>query len=249
MIGSPLEQFTLISLLPLHVGNIYFSFTNSSFFMLLSTGLFVFLLFFVTERGGFLVPSRWQSIVEMMYEFVLNAVEEQIGEKGKKYFPLLFTIFTFVLAGNLLGMVPYGFTTTSHLIVTFSLALAMFIGITIIGFHIHGMHFFSMLLPPGAPLGLAPFLVMIELVSYCFRPISLGVRLFVNMMAGHTLVKILCGFSWTMLFVGGVVSVAAIFPFVVVFAITFLEMGVACIQAYVFTILMCIYLRDAIYLH
>jgi len=191
---SPLEQFTIISLIPMHIGNFYFSFTNSSLFMFLSTGLFMLLCMLVTVRGGTLIPTPWQSFVEMIYEFVVSLVSEQIGEKGKQYFPMLFTLFAFLLCSNLIGMIPYSFTTTSHFIVTFGLSVSVFIAVTIIGFQIHGLHFFSFLLPPGAPLALAPFLVVIELVSYGFRAISLGVRLFANMMAGHTLVKILSGF-------------------------------------------------------
>jgi F-type H+-transporting ATPase subunit a len=133
--------------------------------------------------------------------------------------------------------------------VTFGLSLSLFIGVTIVGFQVHGLHFFSFLLPKGAPLVLAPLLVVLELVSYCFRAVSLGVRLFANMMAGHTLVKILSGFAWTMLSVGGSLAVASVIPFTIVFALTGLEIGVACLQAYVFTILTCIYLNDAINLH
>jgi len=246
---SPLEQFNLITILPLHIGNFYFSFTNSSLFMLLSVGIFLALLKAVMHEGGFLVPTRWQSVVEMIYEFVLNLVQEQIGPAGRKYFPILFTTFSFLLCSNLIGMIPYSFTTTSHFVVTFGLSVSLFIGVTIIGFQHHGLHFFSFLLPPGAPLALAPFLVVMELVSYCFRAISLGVRLFANMMAGHTLVKILAGFSWTMMSLGGIVAIAGLVPFGVVFALTFLEIGVACLQAYVFTILTCIYINDAIHLH
>jgi F-type H+-transporting ATPase subunit a len=246
---SPLEQFTIISIIPMHLGNFYFSFTNSSLFMLLSTGLFLALFSLVTVKGGTLVPTPWQSFVEMIYEFVVSLVSEQVGQKGKKYFPVIFTIFTFLLFSNLIGMIPYSFTTTSHFLVTFGLSVSIFIAVTIIGFQIHGLHFFSFLLPPGAPLILAPFLVVIELVSYCFRAISLGVRLFANMMAGHTLVKILSGFAWSMLSLGGVMKLAASIPFLVVFALMFLEVGVACLQAYVFTILSCIYLNDAIHLH
>ena len=248
-LSSPLEQFAIISLIPFHIGNFYFSFTNSSLFMLLTTGFFLLLCYFVTQNGGKLVPTRWQSFVEMIFEFVSNLVEEQVGSKGKQYFPLIFTLFTFLLFSNLIGMIPYSFTTTSHLIITFSLSVSVFIAVTIIGFQIHGIHFFSFLRPPGAPLALAPFLVVIELVSYSFRAISLGVRLFANMMAGHTLVKILSGFAWTMLSVGGIMYIVSFIPFLVVFALTFLEVGVACLQAYVFTILTCIYLNDAIHLH
>jgi F-type H+-transporting ATPase subunit a len=249
MIYSPLEQFNLIALIPFSIGPYYFSFTNSSLFMLLPTAIFLGLFSMVVINGGFLIPGRWQSLYEMIYEFVINLVEEQIGQAGKTYFPLIFTTFAFLLCSNLIGMIPYSFTTTSHLVVTFSLSFSIFVAMTIIGFQVHGIHFFSFLLPPGAPLILAPFLVVIELVSYMFRGISLGVRLFANMMAGHTLVKILSGFSWTMMSAGGILMVASLIPLAVVFALTFLEIGVACLQAYVFTILMCIYLNDVIHLH
>ena len=223
MYFTPLEQFSIASIIPIKIGNMYLSFTNSSLFLFLTVGL-VFVLFqMVTQNGGFLIPSRWQSLVEMIYEFVTSLVEEQIGKKGRKFFPLIFTLFVFLLFSNLIGMIPYSFTATSHLVVTFGLSLSLFIGVTIVGFQIHGLHFFSFLLPKGAPLLLAPLLVVLELVSYCFRAISLGVRLFANMMAGHTLVKILSGFAWTMLSVGGVLAVASIIPFGVVFSLTGLE--------------------------
>lgn len=246
---SPLEQFSIISLIPFHIGNLYFSFTNSSLFLLLTISFLAVLFYMVTRNGGFLVATRWQSFIEMIYEFVVGLVDSQIGEKGRKFFPLIFTIFVFLLFTNLIGMVPYSFTATSHLVVTFGLSVSLFIGITIVGFQTHGIHFFSFLLPKGAPLALAPLLVVLELVSYCFRAVSLGVRLFANMMAGHTLVKILSGFAWTMLSVGGVLTLASSIPFAIVFALTGLEIGVACLQAYVFTILTCIYLNDAINLH
>ena len=249
MIFTPLEQFSIISLIPFHFQNIYLSFTNSSLYLMLTSVLIFTLFFLVTKNQGYLVASRWQSVVEMIYEFVVSLVSEQIGAKGEKYFPLIFTTFVFLLFTNLIGMIPYSFTATSHFLVTFGLSLSIFIGITIVGFQTHGLHFFSFLLPKGAPLALAPLLVVLELVSYCFRAISLGVRLFANMMAGHTLVKILSGFSWTMLSVGGLLQIASVLPFTVVFALTGLEIGVACLQAYVFTILTCIYLNDAINLH
>jgi F-type H+-transporting ATPase subunit a len=249
MIYTPLEQFSIISLIPIRFGQYHVSFTNSSLYLLLATGLAVLLFSFVTHHGGFLVPSRWQSLVEMLYEFVVSLVDEQIGAKGRRYFPLIFTTFVFLLFTNLIGMIPYSFTATSHMVVTFGLSLSLFVGITIVGFQIHGVHFFSFLLPKGAPLMLAPLLVVLELVSYSFRAVSLGVRLFANMMAGHTLVKILSGFAWTMFSVGGVLAAASVIPFAIVFALTGLEIGVACLQAYVFTILTCIYLNDAINLH
>jgi len=249
MVGSPLEQFTLITYLPIHFGTLYFSFTNSSLFMSLSVGIFLTVLWLVTQGGGRFVPTRWQSVAESLYEFADTLVREQIGPKGRPFFPVIFTLFSFLLCQNLIGMIPYSFTTTSHLIVTFSLSCTVFLAMTFIGFQRHGIHFFSFLLPPGAPLALAPFLVVIEFVSYGFRAISLGVRLFANMMAGHTLVKILSGFAWTMFCAGGGLAVGSVIPFLVVFALMFLEVGVACLQAYVFTILTCIYLNDAIHLH
>ena len=249
MISTPLEQFSIISIVPLHIGNVYFSFTNSSLYIFLATGLLSLLCYLVTIHGGYLVPSRWQSIVEMIFQFVRSLVEEQIGPYGRKYFPLVFTTFLFLLSANLIGMIPYSFTATSHLVVTFGLSLSLFVGITIVGFQHHGLHFFSFLLPKGAPLILAPLLVVLELVSYCFRAVSLGVRLFANMMAGHTLVKIISSFAWSMLSGGGILAVASVIPVIIVFALTGLEIGVACLQAYVFTILVCIYLNDAIYLH
>ena len=249
MICSPLEQFSIVTIFPIRIGDLFLSFTNSSLYLLIATGLVSLLFYLVTAQGGRLVPSRWQSVVEMTYQFVGSLVEEQIGGEGRKYFPLVLTTFLFLLSTNLVGMIPYSFTATSHLAVTFGLSLSLFIGITIVGFQRHGIHFFSFLLPKGAPLALAPLLVVLELVSYCFRAISLGVRLFANMMAGHTLVKIISSFAWTMLSLGGILGAASAIPVVIVFALTGLEIGVACLQAYVFTILICIYLNDAIHLH
>nr|SAI76015.1 ATP synthase F0 subunit 6 [Botryococcus braunii Showa] len=249
LILSPLEQFAIINLLPIRFGNIYLSFTNSALYLIIGATLVGLLFHLVTARGGGLIPSRWQSIVEMIVQFVASLVDEQIGKSGRVYFPLILTLFLFLLGANLVGMVPYSFTATSHLVVTFALSLTLFIGITLVGFQKHGLHFFSFLLPKGAPLQLAPLLVVLELVSYCFRAVSLGVRLFANMMAGHTLVKIISSFGWSMLSFGGVLAVASVIPVVIVFALTGLEIGVACLQAYVFTILICIYLNDAIHLH
>ena len=249
MIFTPLEQFSINTLFLIRIENVFLSFTNSSLYLLIGTGLIILLLDLITFEGGYLLPSRWQSVVEMIYQFVASLVEEQIGSSGRKYFPLILTTFLFLLSCNLVGMIPYSFTATSHLVVTFGLSLSLFIGITIVGFQKHGLHFFSFLLPKGAPLILAPLLVVLELVSYCFRAVSLGVRLFANMMAGHTLVKIISSFAWTMVSLGGILAVASIIPVVIIFALTGLEIGVACLQAYVFTILICIYLNDAIHLH
>ena len=203
---------------------------------------------FVTFKST-LVPTRWQSVVEILYEFVLSLLVENIGEKGVKYFPIMFTTFMFIFSCNIIGMIPYSFTITSHLVVTFGLAMSLFLGINIIGVRTHGFHFLSLFLPAGAPLAMSPFLVLIELVSYFFRVISLAVRLFANMMAGHTLLKILAGFAWTMISVGGILYIVHLVPLLVIFAIVGLEFAIAFLQAYVFTVLSCIYLNDAINLH
>lgn len=253
--NSPLEQFSILPLIPMKIGNLYFSFTNSSLFMLLTLSLVLLLLHFVTKNGGGnLVPNVWQSLVELIYDFVLNLVNEQIGGLSgnvkQKFFPCILVTFTFLLFCNLQGMIPYSFTVTSHFLITLGLSFSIFIGITIVGFQRNGLHFLSFLLPAGVPLPLAPFLVLLELISYCFRALSLGIRLFANMMAGHSLVKILSGFAWTMLCMNDLFYfIGDLGPLFIVLALTGLELGVAILQAYVFTILICIYLNDAINLH
>lgn len=255
MPNSPLEQFAILPLIPMNIGNLYFSFTNSSLFMLLTLSLVLLLVHFVTRKGGGnLVPNAWQSLVELIYDFVLNLVNEQIGGlSGKvkqKFFPCILVTFTFLLFCNLQGMIPYSFTVTSHFLITLGLSFSIFIGITIVGFQRNGLHFLSFFLPAGVPLPLAPFLVLLELISYCFRALSLGIRLFANMMAGHSLVKILSGFAWTMLCMNEILYfIGDLGPLFIVIALTGLELGVAILQAYVFTILICIYLNDAINIH
>jgi F-type H+-transporting ATPase subunit a len=252
---SPLEQFSILPLIPMKIGNLYFSFTNSSLFMLLTLSLVLLFVHFVTKKGGGnLVPNAWQSLVELIYDFVLNLVNEQIGGLSgnvkQKFFPCILVTFTFLLFCNLQGMIPYSFTVTSHFLITLGLSFSLFIGITIVGFQKNGLHFLSFLLPAGVPLPLAPFLVLLELISYCFRALSLGIRLFANMMAGHSLVKILSGFAWTMLCMNDLFYfIGDLGPLFIVLALTGLELGVAILQAYVFTILICIYLNDAINLH
>lgn len=248
MLTSPFEQFQIVTFLPIKFGSLNISFTNSSFYMLLVISV-ILILFTLATTKATIIPGKWQSVVEMLYEFVYNLVEEQVGPKGIKYFPIIFATFLFILFCNLIGMIPYSFTVTSHIIVTFGLALAIFIGINIIGISTHGLHFFSLFLPQGAPLALAPFLVLIELISYLFRVVSLAVRLFANMMSGHSLLKILSGFAWTMMCMGGFMFVASFIPLLIIFALTGLELAIAFLQAYVFTLLVCIYLNDAINLH
>lgn len=245
IISSPFEQFEINPILAI---NTSFSFTNSSLFALIAVGTLVFFFYLATYRAS-IIPNAWQSTIESVYEFVSGLVYGQIGTKGYKYLPLIFTTFTFILACNMLGMVPYTFTVTSHLIVTLGLAMAIFIGVNIIAGAQHGMHFFSFFLPQGISLALAPFLVLIETISYLFRVISLAVRLFANMMSGHALLKILAGFSWTMSSKGGLLLLASLLPLAIVFALTGLELAIAFLQAYVFSVLVCIYLNDAIHLH
>nr|ABY55210.1 Atp6 [Bambusa oldhamii] len=252
---SPLDQFSIHPIIPLNIGNYYFSFTNPSLSMLLTLGLVLLLLFVVTKKGGGKsVPNAWQSLVELIYDFVLNLVNEQIGGLSgnvkQKFFPRISVTFTFSLFRNPQGMIPFSFTVTSHFLITLALSFSIFIGITIVGFQRHGLHFFSFLLPAGVPLPLAPFLVLLELIPHCFRALSSGIRLFANMMAGHSSVKILSGFAWTMLFLNNIFYfIGDLGPLFIVLALTGLELGVAISQAHVSTISICIYLNDATNLH
>jgi len=195
------------------------------------------------------VPGRYQSAVEGAYGFVMNLLVESAGAKALVYFPLIASAFLYILAGNMMGMIPYAFTVTSHISVTLALGGGLWLGINALGLELHRAHFFSLFWPKGAPVILAPMLVLLELVSYNFRVVALSVRLFANMMAGHALVKILAGFAWSMLQVGGAVALVAVVPFGVVFILTGLELAVAFLQAYVFTVLTCLYLNDALRLH
>jgi len=255
LIESPLDQFSIHPILDLHMGNYYFSFTNPSLSMLLTLGLVLLLLSVVTKKGGGKsVPNAWQSLVELIYDFVPNLVNEQIGgisgNVKQKFFPCISVTFTFSLFRNPQGMIPFSFTVTSHFLITLALSFSIFIGITIVGFQRHGLHFFSFLLPAGVPLPLAPFLVLLELISHCFRALSSGIRLFANMMAGHSSVKILSGFAWTMLFLNNIFYfIGDLGPLFIVLALTGLELGVAISQAHVSTISICIYLNDATNLH
>jgi ATP synthase subunit 6 len=247
MFYSPLEQFDIIPMFSNFMSS-KFSFTNSSLFLFVNVFIITLFLFLTLFRST-IIPNRWQTITELAYEFVQGMLFEALGEKGSRFLPLIFTTFFFIFFCNVLGMVPYTFTVTSHIIFTFGLGMATFIGLNIIGLKKHGMHFFSLFLPPGAPLALSPLLVPIELISYIFRVVALSVRLFANMMAGHTLLKILATFAWKMLAAGGIFLVIQLFPMVVIVAITGLELAIAFLQAYVWTTLTCLYLSDAINLH
>jgi ATP synthase subunit 6 len=245
---SPLEQFEINILIPIHLFGYDFSITNSTIFMLLAVTFTILLLQIITKNAT-LVPTRWQAAIEFIYSFVFNILYETVGTKGVKYFPLIFSIFMFILTCNLLGMIPYSFTVTSHIIVTFGLGFSIFLGITILGFQEHGLHYFSLLVPSGAPRAMIPALVVIETVSYIVKPISLSVRLFANMMAGHTLLKIIAGFGWSMFTFGGIFYFLGFIPMLILVLLVGLEFAIAGIQAYVFTLLVCSYLKDAIHLH
>ena len=238
---SPLEQFKIQTLIPIKVGDVDVSFTNSSGAMLL-TAILVCMCLLIGMRKKALIPNRMQSIAELSYIFIANLVRETVGSEGRPYFPFIFSLFMFILFGNLLGMLPYAFTFTSHIIVTFSLALVVFLGVTVIAIFKHKLHFFSFFMPPGVPLYMAPLLVPIEIISYLSRPISLSVRLFANMLAGHTLMKVFAGFIVSL----GVFGIA---PWLFVVALTGLEIVIAFLQAFVFSILTCLYLNDALHLH
>lgn len=239
---SPLAQFEIKTLVPLQIGNVDVSFTNSSLFMV-ATVLTVSAFLILGMRRGAMVPGRWQSMAELSYMFIAGLLKDTVGSEGRPYFPFIFTVFMFVLVGNLWGMVPYSFTFTSHIVVTFAMAFFVFIGVTVIAIAKHKMHFFSFFMPPGVPIVMAPLLVPIEIISYLSRPISLSVRLFANMLAGHTLLKVFAGFVISLGIVGGWL------PLAFVVALTGLEFVIAFLQAFVFTILTCLYLNDALHLH
>ena len=239
--ADPIHQFEIKELIPLKLFETNISYTNSSLFMSLAI-IFVTLLLLLSIKNKSLIPSRLQSISEIFYEFISNMVSDNIGDKGRKFFPLIFTLFTFLLFGNMLGMLPYSFTFTSHIIVTFVLAMFIFLLVTLLGIFIHGFKFFGLFVPKGVPMLMLPLMIPIEIISYLSRPISLSVRLFANMMAGHTMLKIFAGFIVPL----GIFGVA---PLMVDVALTALEVLIAFLQAYVFTILTCLYLNEAINLH
>ena len=246
--NSPVEQFTIKTLFALNFMGIDISFTNASLFMMLSViGSACFLYFGARKQS--LVPNRFQALVEMSYEFVANMVKENAGKGSQVYFPFVFTLFMFILFGNLLGMIPYSYTFTSQIAVTFTLAAIIFLGVTIIALFKHGFKFFTYFFPSGVPIGLAPLLIPIEIISYFIRPISLSVRLFANMLAGHTMMKVFAGLIIMMGSASGILKVGAILPLMAVIGLTGLEFLVAALQAYVFSILTCMYLHDALHLH
>ena len=248
---SPIEQFKIKVLIPITdpIFGIDISFTNASLFMVLSA-IVPLILLSIGVRSGKIIPDKVQSLGEMIFEFVENLLIENTGNSGRPYFSFIFTLFLLVLFGNLLGMLPYSYTFTSQIIVTFFMAIFIFLGVTIIGIIKHGFGFLSLFLPSGTPLILQPLLFIIELISYCIRPISLSVRLFANMLAGHTLLKVFGGLAVMLIGSGSVFLVpVSILPIAAIVGMTALEVLVAILQAYVFTVLTCIYLNDALNLH
>lgn len=239
--ADPLHQFQIQEIVPIIIGKLNVSFTNSSLWMVLAV-VAGYLLVTLGSRQGSMVPGRLQSVVEMAYEFVAGLVRDNAGKEGMRFFPLIFTLFMFILLGNMLGMIPGAFTFTSHIIVTFAMAITVMVLVTALGFYIHGAHFLKFFVPHGAPAAMLPLLVPIEILSYCVRPISLSVRLFVNMMAGHTMLKVFAGFITAL----GIFGFA---PLAVTVTLFGFEIAVAFLQAYVFTVLTCIYLHDAIHMH
>lgn len=247
MSANPLEQFVIKPIVPLQLGGYDVSFTQSAAWMVAAVVVST-LLMTLSVRKHAMVPGRWQNVSEMLYEFVFGMARDNLGDHARRYFPFVFSVFMIVLMGNMLGLVPYSFTYTSHIIVTATLALLVFFLATGVGLVRHGLHFFSLFLPKGLPWFMAPLIIVIELISYLSRPLSLSVRLFANMTAGHTMMKVFAGFSVGLLgMTGG--YVLGLLPMIVNVALYGLEMLIAFIQAYVFAILTCIYLKDAIELH
>lgn len=237
----PLEQFTIERIVPIHIGGVDISYTNAALMMTIAVFFVTALMVFATRRAA-LVPGRWQSVAEMSYEFVADMIDTNIGHGGRQFFPFIFTLFMFILFANLLGMIPYSYTSTSQIIVTFALAAVVFILVTTIGIVRHGFHFLSLFVPRGVPKVLLLLLVPIELLSYFIRPFTLSIRLFANMLAGHTMLAIFGGFAAS-------IGALAFFPMGIDVLLVGLEFLVAVLQAYVFAILTCLYLNEAVHLH
>ncbi len=243
MATNPMHQFEVYRIGPeINLGGVNLSFTNASLFMTISSAVILLFLFFGTKKKT-LVPSKIQLIAEGSYTFVAKMINDTAGSNAKSFFPFIFTLFMFVLSANMVGMLPYSFTVTSHIVVTFVLASIIFIGVTVLGFVKHGFKYLELFVPKGVPIVLLPLIVIIEIISYLSRPISLSVRLFANMMAGHTMLKVFGGFVISLGLLGGWL------PLGFSVALTGLEILVAFLQAYVFAILTCIYLNDALNLH
>jgi F-type H+-transporting ATPase subunit a len=244
---DPIHQFQIKNLLTFgHIGGQEIAFTNSALFMLISLAVIAALTIGATASRA-LVPGRMQSVVEMSYEFVADTLRSTAGSEGMKFFPLVFSLFMFILVVNMIGLIPYTFTVTSHIIITASLALLVFLTVIVYGFAKHGLHFFKLFVPSGIPIYILPLVTFIEVLSFLSRPISHSVRLFANMLAGHITLKVFGGFVVMLGGLGFLGSLGAILPLGMTVALTALELLVAFLQAYVFAILTCIYINDAIH--
>ncbi len=246
MANDPIHQFQIAKWIPIEIGGLDFSFTNSSAFMVATVSVAAAFLYLTTSSRS-LIPGRLQSVSEMSYEFVASMLRDAAGSQGMKFFPLVFSLFMFVLVANLLGLFPYFFTVTSHIIVTFALALLVIGTVIVYGLMKHGFGFFKLFVPEGVPGILVPLVVLIEVISFLSRPISLSVRLFANMLAGHITLKVFAGFVVSLSAAGYLGVAGAILPLAMTVAITALEVLVAFLQAYVFAVLTCMYLNDALH--
>ena len=243
---DPIHQFNIEPLFTIgHIGNYTIAFTNSSLYMLVAVAVISILML---ASGTQLVPGRLQSVAEISYEFVASTIRSTAGSEGMKFFPFIFTLFMFILTVNMIGLIPYTFTVTSHIIITAALAITVFLTVVVYGLVRHGLHFFNLFVPKGVPIYILPLIVLIEVLSFISRPISHGVRLFANMRAGHITLQVFAGFIILMgTGLGAIGWAASVLPFALVVILFALETLVAFLQAYVFAILTCIYLNDAIH--
>jgi F-type H+-transporting ATPase subunit a len=248
MAADPIHQFRIVELFPdVHIGNTEIAFTNSALFMFAAVAVITAFLVIGTAKKS-LVPSRLQSAAEISYEFVASSVRSTAGSEGMRFFPFVFTIFMFVLTLNFFGLIPFAFTVTSHIIITAALAITVFLTVLLYGLYRHGLHFFNLFVPKGVPIYILPLIVFIEVLSFVSRPISHSVRLFANMLAGHITLQVFAGFIILMGSAMGALGWAGgILPFGMIVILMALETLVAFLQAYVFAILTCIYLNDAIH--
>ena len=256
LIFSPLEQFQILPFYISSYNNFDFSFTNAALINIIGFSGFSGLLYFVSSNKNcfktssfFFIPGPWQIVIESFYEMLSQLVFDLVSVGSEKYFPFLTVIFSFILFSNVIGLIPYSFTITSHLIITFTLSFSIFIGLNIITYKRHGVNMFSLFLPANTTFFLALLLVPIEFISYIARPISLGVRLFINLMAGHSLLKVIVGFAWSMLLFENLQAISFLIPLFILLLLMGLELAVALIQTYVFITLTCIYLNEAEVLH
>lgn len=244
---DPIKQFEIHSMKDLSVGGVDISFTNSSFMMVVAVALICLFMFFGSSKRS-LVPGRFQSMAEISYEFVANMIRSTAGKDGMKFFPFIFALFMFILFANVLGLIPFFFTTTSHIIVTFALAMSVMTTVLIVGFWKNGFKFLKLFVPSGVPIYILPLVVLLEIISFISRPFSHGIRLWANMLAGHIMLKLFAGFI-IMMFAGlsGFAKIGAIAPFAMTIILTPLEILVAFLQAYVFAILTSVYINDALH--